>query len=144
MSAIMVGRWQKISKLHWLKHPKTVPKNKIWTRKQNDWKSHIWSLSTDFRFSGRKSQNQQKPAKRITYITIQFCSKNLTYFTNLNLLNIIKIILRQHSQKRYLLYIFSSKNVSGWCQKKNCTAPFPDIQERHSRSTWKTRICIFL
>ena len=33
MSAIMVSQWQKISKLHWLKHPKTVPKNKIRTRK---------------------------------------------------------------------------------------------------------------
>ena len=39
----------------------------------------------NFRFSSRKSQSQQKLAKKITHFTIQFCSKNLIYLMNLNL-----------------------------------------------------------
>ena len=46
-----------------------------------------------FRFSSRKTQNQRKLAKTITHFTIQFCSKNLTHLTDLNSLNIVKIIL---------------------------------------------------
>ena len=61
--------------------------------------------------SGRKSESQQKLPKKITYFTRQFRSKNLTHFTNLNSLNIIKNILPQHSQK----------HASGWCQKKSFT-----------------------
>ena len=34
MSATVVRRRQKILRLHWLECPKTVAKNKIWTRKQ--------------------------------------------------------------------------------------------------------------
>ena len=30
----MYGRGRKLLKLHWLKHPKTVPKNEILTRKK--------------------------------------------------------------------------------------------------------------
>ena len=32
--------------------------------------------------------------------------------------------------------------TSGWCQENNCTAPFPDAQELHSRSTLKANVCI--
>ena len=32
MSLTMVGRRQKILKRHWLKRPKTVPKNEIWSK----------------------------------------------------------------------------------------------------------------
>ena len=39
-----------------------------------------------------------------------------------------KYILPQHSQKPYSLYKFSSKTVTGLCQKKNCAAPFLDTQ----------------
>ena len=39
----------------------------------------------NFRFSGRKSQSQQKLAEKVTCFTIQFHSKNLTCFTNLNI-----------------------------------------------------------
>ena len=99
---------RKTLELHLLKSPKTVPKTEIWIRK-----SHIWSLSTNFRFFGGKSQSQQKLAKTITYFITQFRSKNLTYFTKLNSLNVIKNILSQRSQK----------HVSDWCQKKHlhCT-----------------------
>ena len=55
----------------------------------------------NFKFSSRKSQNQQKLAKKITHFTIQFHSKNLISFMNLNLsLNEIENnMLLQHSQK---------------------------------------------
>ena len=39
-----VGQWRKNLKLHWIKHPKTVPK-------RQNLKSHIWSFTFDFRFS---------------------------------------------------------------------------------------------
>ena len=53
----------------------------------------------NFRFSSRNSQNQQKLAKKITHFAIQFRSKNLTCFTNLNSLDIENNIHPQHSQK---------------------------------------------
>ena len=57
----------------------------------------------NFRFSDRKSQSQQKLAKKVTYFTIQFHSKNLTRFTNLNSLNIENNMLSQHRQKTFWL-----------------------------------------
>ena len=79
---------------------------------------HIFFFN--FRFSSRKSQSQQKLAKKITHFTIQFCSKNLSHFTNLNSLDIENNILSQHSQKPFWLYKFSANMflVSVWCQKK--------------------------
>ena len=56
---------------------------------------------------------------------MQFRSKNLTHFTDLYLLNIIKKILPQHSQK----------HVSGWYQEQKLCCI--DAQNLHSRSTWK-------
>ena len=64
-------------------------------------------------------------AKKVTHFTMQFRSKNLTHFTNLYLLNIIKKILPQHSQK----------HVSGWYQEQKLCCI--DAQNLHSRSTWK-------
>ena len=76
--------------------------------------------SFNFRFSSRKSQSQQKLVKNIANFTIQIHSKNLTYFTNLNSLKIVKSKIPQHSHS---LYKFSSTHVSDWYQKKhlNCT-----------------------
>ena len=73
-----------------LRHPKIVPIKQNLYQKINNLKPHIWTLSIDFRFSGRKSQSHHKLAKKITHFTIQFCSKNLTHFTNLNSLKIRK------------------------------------------------------
>ena len=53
----------------------------------------------NFRFSSRKSQIQQKLAKKITHFTIELRSKNLTHYTSLNLLDIENNIHPQHSQK---------------------------------------------
>ena len=94
----------------------------------------------NFRFSSRNSQSQQKLAKKITHFTIQFCSKNLTHFTNLNSFDIENNMLSQHSQKPLWLYKFSAKHFSVWCQKSICTAPFLEAQERHSWSTLKRNL----
>ena len=67
-------------------------------------------------FSNRKSQGQQKLAKKITHFTAQFPLKILTHFTNLNLLDIESNMLSQRNQNQFWLYKFSS-NGSVWCQK---------------------------
>ena len=85
-------------KAHWVKRPKIVQKRlRNMNQKINHSKHDIWSLSFTFRFSARKSQSQQNLSKKITHFTIQFFPKNLTRFTNLNSLNSVKNILRQHS-----------------------------------------------
>ena len=72
----------------------------------------------DFRFSSRKSQSQQKLAKKINDFSIRFNSKHLTYFINLNSLDIENNILPKHNKKPFSLCKFSSKHVSVWYQKK--------------------------
>ena len=69
-----------------------------------------------FRFSSRKSQSQQNLAIKITHFTIQFQSKNLSFFTNLDSLDI----------------------------KNNMLSQFLDAQERNFWSTLKANVCIFL
>ena len=101
--ATMGGWWQKILKLQRLKCSKTVPKNKIWTRK--------WSLFTNFRFSGRKSQSQRKLAIKITHFTIQFHA----------------IILTQHYKK-----------YAPTTQPKAC---FPLVSEKHLRCMKTLKNC---
>ena len=71
-----------------------------------------------FRFSSKKSQSQQKLAKKITHVTIRFRSKSLTNFT----------------ENMFLCGI--RKNI--------CTAQFLDAQELHSWSILKANVCIFL
>ena len=51
----LVGQRQKISKLHWLEHPKTVTKKQNLDLKISYSKPHIWGLSFNFRFSSRRS-----------------------------------------------------------------------------------------
>ena len=98
----------------------------------------------NIRFSSRKSQSQQKLAKKITHFTIQFRSKNLTHFTNLNSFEIENNMLPKHSQKTFSVYKFSSKHVSVWCQKKHLHCTFLDAQELHFSSSLKANVCIFL
>ena len=94
--------------MYWLKCSKIVLKKQNLDQKKK-WLKISYLEFINFRFFGRKSQNQQKLAKKITHFKTQFRSKNFTHFMNLNSLNIIKIILLQHNQR----------NVSGWCQKKH-------------------------
>ena len=69
----------------------------------------------DFRFSSRKSQSQQRLAKKITHFTVQFCSKSLTHYTSLNSLGNENNMLLQHGQKPFWVF---SKHISVWCQKQ--------------------------
>ena len=96
----------------------------------------------DCRFSSRKSQSPQKLTKKITHFWIQLNSKHLTYFMNLNSLDIENNMLLKHNQKPFSLYKFSSKHVSVWCQKKFLQ------WIKHPRtafsSTLKANVCIFL
>ena len=95
----MVDRRRKNKKKHWLRRPIAVPKKKRNLNQNiNYLKSHIWnsffenSISGiqsfyscpdvpvdairefffNFKTSSRKSQKQQKLAKKITHFTIQF------------------------------------------------------------------------
>ena len=70
----------------------------------------------NFRFSSKKFQSPQKLAKKFTHFTIQFHSKNLTHFTNLNLRDIESNMLPQRTRKPFWLYIYSSKHISVWCR----------------------------
>ena len=88
-----------------------------------------------FRFSSRKSQRQQKLAKKITHFTIQFRSKNLAYFTKINSLDIENNMLQKCNQKPFWLYKFSGNMF---------TAPFLDSKELHSWTTLKANAWIFL
>ena len=98
----------------------------------------------NFRFFSRKSQSQQKLAKKITHFTIQFCSKNLTNFTKLNSIDIEKNMLPQHGQKPFWLYKFLANMFLFGVRKNICTAPFLDAQELHSWSKLKANVYIFL
>ena len=66
-----------------------------------------------------KSQNQKILGKKFTNFIIQFCSKNLTHFMNLNSHDIENNMLSQHSQKPFSLCKFSSQNICVWCRKKH-------------------------
>ena len=124
MSATMIGRLRKIKQEHLLKRPKAVSKNTKFGPKYKWFKisyleCFFWKFyfgpttflyfsrrsnghhQSYFRFSSRKSQSQQKLAKKTTHFTIQFCSKNLTHFTNHNSLDIENNMLPQHSQKPF-------------------------------------------
>ena len=118
----MGGSWEKMwamtknNKPIWLKRPKTVPqKIKLGPKFYilNFFFENIISgiqlfhirpvdiirdLFFNFTTSSRNSQNQQKLTKKITHFIIQFCSKNLTHFTNLNSLDTESNIISQHSQ----------------------------------------------
>ena len=74
----------------------------------------IWELLTE----SQQSQSQQKLTKNITHFTIQFRSKNLSHFMNLNFLDVENNIPLQCIQKPFWLYKFSSKKVSVRFQKK--------------------------
>ena len=111
MSATVVCRRQKVLKLRRLKRLKNSPKKRNLEQKR--------SYS---RFYNRKSQRQQKLAKKITYLIIPFRSKNLIYFTDLNSPNMFLVDFRKK------VYIVS----------------FLDAQELHSRNTGKANVCIFL
>ena len=97
MQATIVGQRRKISKLHWIKRPKTVPpKNEIWAKKQ------------------------KKRSLMLQYLFIILIDPHSFYEPQLTQ------YCKKYSpatQPKTLLYKFSCKHASGWCQKKylHCT-----------------------
>ena len=102
----------------------------------DDSKSQIWNSffkilryyfgHTTFLYSSARSIGHtenffwQKLAKKITHFTIQFRSKNLIHFMNLNfsLNDTENNMLPQNDQKLFSLYKLSSKHFSVWSPKK--------------------------
>ena len=118
-----------------------------------DSKSHIRSFSFNFWFVSRKSQNQQKVARKITHFAYNTQITNLKY----KFARKFSLIL-QTSTRSTLFKIYScnaAKNLTHFTnfpakmflvdvRKIACTALFLDIQELHFWSTWKANVCISL
>ena len=85
----------------------------------------------NFRFSSRKSQRQQKLAKKITNFTIQFRSKNITHFTNLNSLDIENNMLPNTAKNLPDFKDFPADMFLLGVRENICTAIFLDTQELH-------------
>ena len=130
-------------------------KSRVW--KSFFWKYYFWHAtflylfkcssehqsSFNISFSSRKSQSQQKLAKKITHFTIQFFSKNLTRFRNLNSLVIENNMLPQHSQKPFWLKNFPANMFLFGARKNIWTAPFLDAQELHFSSSSESK-CLYI
>ena len=105
----------------------------------NDSKSHLWNSFFENRlfrecnlfisvhpcqwtsqsFSISDLLAESLNVRKKSHFIIQFCSKNLPHFTNLNLLDTENNMLPQHSQQPFWLYKVSMKYVSVWCQKNS-------------------------
>ena len=159
LAAIAGWCWKIKKKKHWLKRPETVPQNlifkfiflKIFFRTWNFFifvHTFQWTSSDfffNFRFFSRKSQSQEKLPKKITHFTIQFHSKNLTHFMNLNSLDIDMICSCNTAKKPIWIYKqFSSKHVSVWWKKKHLHSTVSWRQKLHSWSTLKANVPLFL
>ena len=119
MSATMVCQRRKELKLHWIKRTKTVPQ-KTKFGPENKFKTSC-SEFINFRFSGGKSQSQQKLEKRSLILQYSFAQK-----PSLN--------VRTSTQKPYFKNCPANMFLVG-VRKHICTAPFLDAQELRSRST---------
>lgn len=129
-------QWQKFLEFHWLKAPQNWTKNK--------WFKSSYLDFIYFRFFGRMSQNQRKLAKRITHFTIQFCPKNLTYFTKLSSLSIVKKSLSNTAKNLSHFTSFTANMFLVYIRKKIYTAPFLNARKLYPQSSWKSNTCIFL
>ena len=96
-------------------------------------------------FLAESLKARKKLPKKITHFAMQFRSKNLTHFMNLNSLDIENNMLPQHSKKSFgLHYKFSSKHVSVWLQKKHLHSTISWCPKLHSCSALKANVSIFL
>ena len=169
MSATMVGRRREIKKKQWLKCPKANPKKTKFGPKSNDSKSDIWNsvfeniipdicfyvcpdfpediirfFFFNFRFSSRKSQSQQKLARKITHFIIQSFSNTSLILRNSTHLT-LEIICSCKSAKNLSGFTHFPANMFQFDVSKNIWAPpLFDAQELHSWNTLKANVCIFL
>ena len=97
----------------------------------------------DFRFSSRKPQSQQKLAKKIAHFIIQFRSKNILHFTNLDSLHIENNMLSHNTDKnRSDFKIFADMFLLG-VRENIYTEPFLDAQELHFWSILKANVYLW-
>ena len=83
-----------------------------------------------FRFSSRKSQSQQKLAKKISHFTIQFLKTSLILRTSTQLA--LKITCSRNTVKNLSdIKNFPAKMFLLGVRKNICTASFLDAQELH-------------
>ena len=96
-----------------------------------------------FRFSSRKSQSQQKQAKKSTPFAIQFRPKtSLILRTSTHLT--LKIICSRNTVKNLSVFRNFWANMFLFGIWKNiCFESFLDAQELHSWSTLKANVCNF-
>ena len=73
----------------------------------------------NFRFSSRKSQSLQKLAEKVTYFTIQFCSKTSLISRTSTHSTLKKNFQPIYSQPRTFLTLQIFPQTSGWCQRKH-------------------------
>ena len=97
-----------------------------------------------FQISSRKSQSQQKLAKKITHFTIQVRSKHLAHFSNLNSFDIENNMLPNAAKNLSHFINFLTNMFLFNVRKSICTLPFLSTHELHSLSTLKANACIFL
>ena len=90
-----------------------------------------------FKYYSRKSWSQQKLVEKITYFTIQFCSNNLTRFTNLSSLDIENNMLPQLNKNLSDFTNFLANLFLFGVRKNICTAALLDAQELYSLVLWK-------
>ena len=155
---------RKNKKKQWLKHPKVVPRKRNLDQSINDSKSSVWifflfeniisgiqlfyirsNIHVVIRFFFisdflAESLKANKTSKKITCLTIQFRSKNLTHFANFDSLDVENNMLPQYSQKTFWLKNFPAKIFLFGVRKNICTAPFLDAWELHSSrldALWK-------
>ena len=96
-------------------------------------------------FLAESLKARKKLPKKITHFAMQFRSKSLTHFMNLNSLDIENNMLPQRNQKPFWLYYkFFSKHVSVWCQKKHLHSTVYWRPKLHSWSVLKANVPIFL
>ena len=84
-----------------------------------------------FRFSNRKSQTQQKLARKSNHFTIQLRSRNLTHFENLSSLTLRTICSRNTDKTLSDFKIFSRKHVYVWCHKWCSANAIFDTKQKH-------------
>ena len=110
------GAWlsKNVDNQGWPMTKNTLKQMEIWTKIQMIQKSHIWDSFFENIISGIQSfflisdflvenSKANKNLQKWSRFTIQFCSKNLTYFTNIKSLDMKNNMLPQHNQKPFWL-----------------------------------------
>ena len=132
-----VVKRQKISKLHCLKHPKKVPKNKILTRKYmiQNLLFGVYLIIPDFQAGGFIPTKTWKRSN--SFYSIVFLKKPHSIY-KLDSLKIVK-----DSQKPCNFTTLPANRFLVGVRQNIGTASFSDAWQLHSWIIWKANVCIF-